>query len=644
MLLRGGKEVRGYLTLKPALAAAQDQDVIELRTDGLVKDSSWTGDSRLLTIRAGAGYTPTIDGSLESFGTDRLILEGLTIRHVLRVSGGVMSGKDFENGKLPLFPTQGSIARMMNCTLLSETNKSVSDAWLFGNGDSIPEIVNCEFGHLRIGLRSGGTARLRNSVLTECRPNVESRTAQPGTLEIEHCTFWLPEPALNVWAASLQSSSPITVQARQSLFVSPVNLTYGHPRSIDWTGTGNVFVKSYGFAYGRGALQLEQLLTEFQTEADSIELPPWEFDPAQWRILRDKSPGYQPRPDGTDYGADIDRLIQAMQRNANREPQALRPAIAPFEANEAKAHQATWAKHLGVPFEHTNSIGMKFVLIPPGEFTMGSTPAEIEAHLKVKGDDQQWRERIQGAAPQHKVVLTRPFFLGVHEVTQKQYEKVMETNPSHFSITGSGQETVANLETANFPVESVSWNQAVEFCIKLSQTDKLTPSYFHLGQVVMPLVGNGYRLPTEAEWEFACRAGTITKFWNGDSDETHIEVGWSSHSSGGRTHPVGELQPNPFGLFDVHGNLFEWVEDAWDPTSYQQFSETAAIDPICRKSVVARVIRGGSWGDPVIFCRAASRHAYHSLDGFHGLGFRVSLTVEAVKASLTRPDAHESTR
>ncbi|MCX7423464.1 MAG: protein kinase [Planctomycetia bacterium] len=317
VLLRAGKEVRGYLTLKPALDAAQDQDIVELRTDGLVKDSHWTGDSRLLTIRAGAGYTPTIDGNLVSSGTDRLILEGLTIRYVLLASGGVRA-TNFGDGEQPLFPTQGSVVRMLNCTLLGETNNSVTDTWMFGDGDSIPEIVNCVFGTLRIGLRSGGKARLRNSMFGDCRPNVESRTAQPGTLEIDRCVFWLPEPALNVWAASLHSHSAITTQAHRSIFVSPVDLTFGYPRSIDWTGTGNVFVKSNGFCYGKDPLQLEQFQTQFQTEADSIELPPWEFDAAQWRILRDKSPGYQPRPDGTDYGADIDRLVNALGRDAVR--------------------------------------------------------------------------------------------------------------------------------------------------------------------------------------------------------------------------------------------------------------------------------------------------------------------------------------
>ena len=331
VLLRAGKEVRGYLTLKPALDDAQDQDIVELRTDGLVKDSHWTGDSRLLTIRAGAGYTPTINGNLISSGTDRLILEGLTIRYVLLASGGVRSAY-FWNGEQPLFPTQGSVVRMLNCTLLGETNNSVADTWMFGDGASIPEIVNCVFGTLRIGLRSGGKARLRNSMFGDCRPNVESRIAQPGQLEIERCVFWLPEPAFNAWASSFHSRSSVQVQANHSIFVSPSDLTYGQPHPINWTGIGNVFMKPSRFQHETDTIELKQFQTLFLTEADSIELPPWEFDPAQWRILRDKSPGYQPRPDGTDYGADIDRLVLDLDRNTVHGPlDAPPPAIGPHQ-------------------------------------------------------------------------------------------------------------------------------------------------------------------------------------------------------------------------------------------------------------------------------------------------------------------------
>ncbi|MCX7422546.1 MAG: formylglycine-generating enzyme family protein [Planctomycetia bacterium] len=186
-------------------------------------------------------------------------------------------------------------------------------------------------------------------------------------------------------------------------------------------------------------------------------------------------------------------------------------AKAPFGAQQARAHQEAWAKHLGVPVEYENTIGMKFVLIPPGEFLMGSTPAEIEAALKIAGGEKQWQECIKSEAPQHKVILTQPIYLGVHEVTQAEYEQVMKKNPSHFAPLGAGKETVSGLDTTSHPVEMVSWNDAAEFCAKLSKQEKLQPFYCRTGEAVTSLDGTGYRLPTEADWEFACRAGTTTK-------------------------------------------------------------------------------------------------------------------------------------
>ncbi len=642
VLMRDGKEVRGYLTLKPALDAAQDQDVIELRTDGLVKDSSWTGDSRLLTIRAGAGYTPTIDSGLQNLGTDRLILEGLTIRHALQASGGVNAG-NYWDGEQPLYPTQGSLVRMMNCSGLAETNKCVVDAWMSGDGDSIPEIVNCNFGTLRIGLRSGSTTRLRNSVFASCFPNVESRVAPPGTLEIERCVFWLPEPALNVWGTSVVSLSAIKTQAHRSIFVSPIDLTFGLPTPVDWTGTGNVFVKPQAFRYGKHPLALEYFQTEFHTEADSIELPPWEFDPAQWRILRDKSPGYQPRPDGTDYGADIDRLVLGLDRNTVHAPVAAPPlAIAPFDTKQARAHQEAWAKQLGVPVEYKNSIGMQFVLIPPGEFLMGSTPAEIDEAVQALGgnesDDRFWQRCTQSEGPQHTVILTKPIYLGVQEVTQAEFETVMGNNPSAFASTGDERNSVAGLNTTNHPVEMVSWGDAAEFCAKLSQLEKLQPFYSRAGETVTPLEGTGYRLPTEAQWEFACRAGTTTKFSHDERFENLESTAWINRNSSRRTHAVGELKANPFGLHDMHGNIWEWVEDGWEQSYYEQFRNQPAIDPRGAPANGSHVLRGGHWRSTASICRASNRTAT-SLTILHiqnCAGFRVTLTVDAVKAATAK--------
>jgi|GEM_PF-552760 len=318
---------------------------------------------------------------------------------------------------------------------------------------------------------------------------------------------------------------------------------------------------------------------------------------------------------------------------------APQPAIAPFDAAQAKKHQEEWAAYLKVPVEYTNSLGMKFRLIPPGEFTMGSTAEEIAAVLKDVPHGKHFHQSIQSEAPQHKVILTQPIYLGVNEVTQAEYEKVMGSNPSHFALKGMGKEAVAGLETAEHPVEMVSWNDAAEFCAKLSEQEKLKPFYFRAGETITPLDGTGYRLPSEAGWEFACRAGTATKYWIGDNDEDLVRAGWFGGNAGGRTHAAGELKANPFGLSDIHSNVWEWVQDGWDATWYGQFQEKLAINPSSPFSAASqRVIRGGHWNYNASFCRSSSRIAHDPTSRSGDVGFRVSLSVATIQRALM----HES--
>jgi formylglycine-generating enzyme required for sulfatase activity len=315
-------------------------------------------------------------------------------------------------------------------------------------------------------------------------------------------------------------------------------------------------------------------------------------------------------------------------------------AIAPFDEEQARKHQQAWADYLKLPLEFTNTIGMKFILIPPGEFLMGSTPEEIEEGIQLTDpNDKNWHEIIKTEAPQHKVVLTRPFYLSVHEVTQKEYEAVTGMNPSYFSKTGPNEKVaqqLTDLGTENFPVDNVSWNDAAEYCAKLSKQEQLKPFYSRAGETIIPLKGTGYRLPTEAEWEFACRAGTTTKFWNGDESP----AGWFSNNSGGRTHEIGELGDNPFGLYDVHGNVYEWVEDPWEPRYYERFAKKIAIDPKYPFSAGPhRVARGGVWINSACHCRSAFRYRFDPTQRsdlrFHPEpGFRVALATEALRREL----------
>lgn len=314
------------------------------------------------------------------------------------------------------------------------------------------------------------------------------------------------------------------------------------------------------------------------------------------------------------------------------------PAIAPFNAQEAKKHQTAWAEYLRVPAGCENTMGMKFALIPPGEFVMGSTQDEIDDAVKNFGP--WWTDRliyVRSEAPQHAVILTKPIFMGIHEVTQGQYESVLKTNPSWFIKDGPGKPwsaAVEGLETASLAVDNLGWHDAAEFCAKLSLHEKLKPFYFRSGSVVTHLNGDGYRLPTEAEWEFSCRAGTTSQ--SPAAQDARFN-GWCNSNAGGRTHAVGELKPNPFGLFDMQGNVWEWVHDSWESNGYSQFEGKPALDPRGPLSTsLPHMLRGGDWNSPRSMCRPSSRYFFGLAPPYagYGPGLRVSLAVSTVKLAL----------
>jgi len=223
---------------------------------------------------------------------------------------------------------------------------------------------------------------------------------------------------------------------------------------------------------------------------------------------------------------------------------------------------------------------MTFVLIPAGEFRMGSTDGD---------SDEQ---------PVHTVRISQPFYLGVHAVTQGQWEAVMGTNPSRF--TGD----------PNRPVEMVSWEDAQAFIGRLNAREEHTQ----------------YRLPTEAEWEYAARTGSTTAYCFGDDNRWFRrrlgEYAWYCANAGDQTHPVGTRQPNAWGLYDMHGNVSEWVQD-W----YGTYTAEPVTDPPGPSSGSARVVRGGCWFYDARYCRSAFRvHFFAPGDRDGILGFRLLRT------------------
>ncbi len=289
-------------------------------------------------------------------------------------------------------------------------------------------------------------------------------------------------------------------------------------------------------------------------------------------------------------------------------------AKAPFDAAAAGEYQDVWADYLGLQREITNSIGMRFALIPPGEFMMGSPESE--------------RGHREEGGPQHLVRITKPFYIGVSLVTQHQYRQVMGGNPSFFAPTGEGKQYVAGLDCTRFPVDTVCWNDAVEFCRKLSE---LPDERAH---------GRSYRLPTEAQWEYACRAGTTSPFnfgdcLNGCEANCNGNFPYGTRKKGlylGRPCIVGSYRPNAFGLFDMHGNVWQWCSDRYDDYS----AGLPTDDPVGPATGSDRVARGGCWDDKAVDCRSASRGM--GLPGYSNScsGFRVSLRVVRVQNHVTR--------
>jgi formylglycine-generating enzyme required for sulfatase activity/serine/threonine protein kinase len=224
----------------------------------------------------------------------------------------------------------------------------------------------------------------------------------------------------------------------------------------------------------------------------------------------------------------------------------------------------------------TNSIGMEFVLIPAGEFDMGSPANEAG-----RGEDE---------GPVHRVKISNAFYMSKYEVTQKQWREVMGNNPSSF-------------KGDNLPVEQVSWDDIQKFIKKLNEkesTDK-------------------YRLPSEAEWEYAARAGTTTRYSFGDDESKLSEYAWYDNNSGGKTHEVGQKKPNPWGLYDIHGNVHEWVLDIY----HKNYNGAPTDGSAWEGDGSVRVVRGGSWGNRAGSSRSAGRHDEDPGVSYVNLGFRL---------------------
>lgn len=314
----------------------------------------------------------------------------------------------------------------------------------------------------------------------------------------------------------------------------------------------------------------------------------------------------------------------------------------PFSSAEAAKRQQETSAAIGLPIEMTNSIGMKFQLIPAGEFMMGSSETDRE------GQNDEF--------PAHRVRITEPFYLGNYEVTRGQFRKFIDATGyktdaerdgrGGWGYTGNDARPFKRApeftwshtgfeQDDEHPAVNVSWNDAVAFCKWLSRVDNEV-----------------YRLPTEAEWKYACRAGTETPWHHGDNPEglakvgnvsdatsnekfsewmkvnevDRLKMGTSKHVDGfALTAPVGHFEPNAFGLFDMHGNVWEWCED-WDKADY--YAESPLEDPRGPERGKSKIRRGGSWLHSPTFARSARRRRYAPDARNSPIGFRVVMSLD----------------
>jgi sulfatase modifying factor 1 len=232
-----------------------------------------------------------------------------------------------------------------------------------------------------------------------------------------------------------------------------------------------------------------------------------------------------------------------------------------------------------------NGLRMKFRWCPPGDFHMGEPLNQVD------------------------VTLTRGFWLGKYEVTQGEYRQVMNDSPSYFPGGGRVSALAAGVDVDKLPVESVSWKDAVEFCRVFTEQERKA------GRLPR---GWEYHLPTEAQWEYACRAGTQALYSFGDDESRLADFAWYNDNSAGRTHEVGQKLPNACGLHDMHGNVWEWCSD-----SYQEML-VGGTDPEFAERASDRVLRGGSWSSEGGLCRSAVRYGHTPDYRSSSIGFRLA--------------------
>lgn len=431
-----------------------------------------------------------------------------------------------------------------------------------GKIDDVPPLVPIVLRPIQVAPRSAPPSQPDRSVLVR-------RRLWPAVLAGCALASGLAAAAYCLWSRS--GTRPVPMPVATASLPAPTELPARPPSAADPTATVSV---------GRSA----EIPSDGHSQKEVPHVPASLEPPEPAKVPKPAAPPQPPAP------------VKPTEPPASPKPPPL--ATAPFSPNDARAHQARWAAYLNVPVEITNLIGMKMVLIPPGEFMMGSPDTDPDAQV--------------GEFPQHRVRITQPFYLGAYEVTVGQFKRfVKETGYQTDEEKGKRRTTwriaVAG-QSDDHPVVVVSWNDAVAFAAWLSRKEN------HV-----------YRLPTEAEWEYACRAGTTTRWSFGDKAAELKHYAWyDANTNRRRPYPIGQKKPNPWGLFDMHGNVEEWCAD-WDALDY--YATSPLTDPPGPETGTQRVARGGSFYFGAVDARSAWRDRSAPDNCGFNTGFRLARTL-----------------
>jgi uncharacterized protein (TIGR03067 family) len=389
---------------------------------------------------------------------------------------------------------------------------------------------------------------------------------RPGKFEsipgkaIGHVKLRRQPPAVS---AAVESLRDLVAAKERALKMTEVRFEAGHENGLDLVLSQAALVEAriqLAEAEGDRAALLRDLqelvtrreeerrLTEVLLEAGRIR--PDDLDHANGRVAEAKARLAK------------EQSVQPEPKTPAATPVSPPLAVAPFDASKAKVYQETWASKLGVPVEFTNSNGMRFRLIPPGEFTMGSSPGEVDWLLKeteYKSAPSWVQDGVRSEGPDRRVTIREPFYLGSYEVTVGQFREFVRA-------TGYKTEAETNGGGSVWNVQANKWERKPEY---VWTNSKYSPSESHPVVFITPTDarafckwlgdkdGRRYEIPTEEQWEWACRAGTTTRWSFGDDPTRMKEFGWTTPRSAGVNHPVGRLAPNPFGLYDMYGNAIE---------------------------------------------------------------------------------------